>query len=105
MGIRDEDVMWKDILKILAREHSFQMRIGTGYLNLVRYFRTAVTKIKKSKLDFICAAPEANCFIYASGLKLLMPAAIRMNVFNYARENGPNVNLYEYKRKLNLDGD
>jgi len=105
MGIRDEDLMWKEILKTLARDGSYFMRIGTGYLNLVRFFREAVAKVKKSKIDFICAAPEANSFIHARGVKLLMPPAIRMNLHNYTKASGENVNFYEYKRNLNLDGD
>jgi len=105
MGIKDETVMWKDILKVLSREKGYVMRIGTGYLNLVRFFRKGLAKVKHSKICFICPAPESNTFIHAKGIKLLMPPAIRMNIFNYAREMGPNVKFFEYKRRLNLDND
>lgn len=97
--------MWKDILTALSLQDHYKMRIGTGYLNLVRFFRNHLMKIRKSKVDFICAAPEANAFLQTKSFKRFMPPAIRMNIFRYAKENTSNVNFYEYKRRLNLDGD
>lgn len=82
------------------------MRIGTGYLNLVKFFRKHLSQNRNTKVDLCCPAPEANTFTGAKGVKGYSPYVIRMKIFKYVKENlNSDFNVWEYKRRLNLDND